>query len=565
MNRINDRSFLELADALEEGRMSRATFVRRAVAAGFSLSLIAQVTDARAALRGPRVQSAAERRLASQATIVIAGSDTPPSLDHAFQTEFSAQQAFQNVYATPLMWRMQPYSKDQKVSVPDFTSSPAPWFVRDWEISKDHKSITFSLRKGVKSEHGNELTADDVVWSFKRDVATKGVSGGFIYPVIGFPADGVDKVDKYTVRYHSKKTSPILMPIFANMYTYWWDSTEAKKHATKDDPWAEKWLTTNSSGFGPYKVTQWQPGTQVVFDRNPNYPYAVKNGRVVYKAIPSSSTRLALLAGGGVDVAENLAARDREQARKTPNVVVHDYASNWQQMIEMNAKSKPFDNKLVRQALAWATPYQDILSAVYRGHALQMTSPIPFIYPGSKKQRPYAYNPDKARALLKQAGFPNGFRATLSFDAARTEQEQISILMQSALAKIGVHVQLAKVPSSTFSDLQTKRKLDFFFWQDMPIQPDPGYALFLYYYGPAFTTYSNYNNPRVNKLIEVATGTPDGAKRTAALDAAQKLIWDDCPHLWLAWPGWHYATRSNVSGANWNPANETRWELMAKA
>jgi peptide/nickel transport system substrate-binding protein len=220
---------------------------------------------------------------------------------------------------------------------------------------------------------------------------------------------------------------------------------------------------------------------------------------------------------------------------------------------------------MVRQAMEYVTPYDQIIKSVYLGKAKQMDSPIPQIYPDYKKQTPYAHDLQKAKELLAAAGMPHGFSTTLSYDAARPDQEQIAVLMKSSCAQIGIKLALSKLPSATFSDLQQKRKLALFFWQDMPIQPDPGYALYLYYYGPAFTTYSNYNDSRVNKLIDVATSTPPGAARSKALDEAQALIWKDAPHIWIVWPGWHYSTRDTISGVNWLPANNTRWELLTKS
>jgi peptide/nickel transport system substrate-binding protein len=233
-------------------------------------------------------------------------------------------------------------------------------------------------------------------------------------------------------------------------------------------------------------------------------------------------------------------------------------------MLELNLKKPPFDKKEVRQAINFATPYQEILDKVYQKRARQMDSPIPFIYPGYAKQRAYPTDYARAKELLTAAGLPDGFETTISFDAARTDQEQIAVLLRSSLAKVGVRAQIAKLPSASYTNALNKRKLEMFFWQDMPIQPDPGYALYLYYHGDSFTAYSNYNNPRVNKLIDGATNTYDGPQRQAMLDEAQRLIWDDAPHVWIAWPGWHLAAKKEIGGIGWHTANHVRFETIGR-
>ena len=562
MNRIHDRSVIELIEKLEERRISRRTFVKRATAAGVSMSLIGPVL---AACGGGPEQQGGGGGGGGGGDLVVASTSTPASLDKEFEVGFTSQQAFQNVYGTPLMWKLQPDQENKQLLVPVFDEDPEPWLVEEWELSEDKKSVTFNLKQGVKSEYGNELTSADPVWTLHRGANLKAISA-FFAGVIGWQPlgeDAIEAIDKYTVRYTTAKTNPILVRVFANMYMYWWDSKEAKKHATADDPWAAKWLANHSCGFGPYRVTEFTPSQQVVFEKNPNYPYPVKNKRVVYKEVPNSANRLALLLSGSVNVAENLSALDLEKARANDKIAVYDFPSNWQQMLEMNLKKPPFDKREVRQAMAYATPYDDIIETVFQGRGRQMTSPVPFIYPLSSEQEPYTLDLDRAKQLLAAGGVPNGFDTTISFDAARTDQEQMSVLIQSSLAKIGVRAKLAKLPTSSYTDALNKRQLEFFWWQDMPIQPDPGYALFLYYHGKSFTAYSNYNNPRVNQLIDGITSTYDEQKRKQMADEAQRLIWEDAPHIWAAWPGWHLATRADVSGVNWQPANNMRFELVA--
>ena len=145
-----------------------------------------------------------------------------------------------------------------------------------------------------------------------------------------------------------------------------YDSTEAKKHASDADPWAKEWLGKNSATFGPYRVVQFTPGQQVVFEVNANYYREKPNiKRVIWREVPSSATRLQLLLVGSVHIAKELDPRERQQCERKPGVKVTAIKGNEGVIFGLNNQVKPFDNVKVRQAMAYAAPIDAIIETVY--------------------------------------------------------------------------------------------------------------------------------------------------------------------------------------------------------
>ena len=181
--------------------------------------------------------------------------------------------------------------------VPGFTypefreQKMVPGIIEDRELSGDGKNAVYHLRKGVKSAFGNEFTADDVLWRVERAHAMKAI-GSFLQN-----AANVDdpkqwqKVDDHTVRIVSDKPMPLICKILTNLYWYWYDSTEAKKHATADDPWASNWAANAVAAFGPYQIKSWEAGRRVVMEANPNYWQGVPAiKRIIYQVVPNRRT-----------------------------------------------------------------------------------------------------------------------------------------------------------------------------------------------------------------------------------------------------------------------------------
>ena len=156
------------------------------------------------------------------------------------------------------------------------------------------------------------------------------------------------------------------------------------------------------------------------------------------REVPTSASRLSLLQGGAVDIAQFLQPREYDQpARTMPHVTFDAVDSSYMIWLELNAKIPPFDNVKVRQAMNFAMPHDEIIRTIYYGQADPLTAPMPYIYPDGRHLDffDYGYDLDKAKALLAEAGFPDGFKTTLSYNAGDPTQEPIALLYQTVAAR----------------------------------------------------------------------------------------------------------------------------------
>lgn len=440
-----------------------------------------------------------------------------------------------------------------------------PYYDRDKfkpELAEDMNvgdmSATFKLRKGAKFQDGTPVTAKDVKWSFDRAVSV----GGF--PTFQMKAGSLEKpeqfvvVDDQTIRVDFLRKDKLTIPDLAVIVPCVMNSQLVKKNATAADPWGLEYTKLNTAGSGAYKVTRWTPGTEVVLDRNENWACGPlpKVKRVIWRMVPSSGNRRALLERGDADISYDLPNRDFAEMRSSAklNIVSIPY-SNGIQYIGMNVNKPPFNNPAVRQAIAYALPYQKIMDAVMFGLAKPMFG-APAGTP-TKVEWPQAhqYNTDiaKAKQMLSSAGYPNGFETTLSFDLGfAVVNEPLCILVQESLAQIGVRVTLNKIPGANWRTELNKKEMPLFTnvfsgWLDYP-----EYFFFWCYDGQnsVFNTMSYQSKEMDGYIAGARTAAASGD--TATYDKDVKgfvdLAFKDVPRVPLFQPYVNIAMQKNITG-----------------
>lgn len=427
-----------------------------------------------------------------------------------------------------------------------------PGIIEKCDLSADGKTAVYHLRKGVKSALGNEFTADDVLWRVQRAHALKAI-GAFLQNAAN--ANDVNqwkKVDPYTVQITADKPMPLICKILTNLYWYWFDSKEAKKHTTPDDPWATKWISTGGVGFGPYVIKTWDAGKRVVMEANPNYwkgAPAIK--RIIYLVVPESANRVALLRQGKVDLVEGLSPDEAVALGGDKGLRVAAVRGNQSIYAVMNNSKEPFNDPMVRQAIDHLIPRDKIVSDIYRGMAEPWQGVMPSTYPGYVAFTDYNYDVDAAKALLAKSKHPKGFKTTLAFSAGDPVQENIAVLLKSTLAQVGIDVELRKMPVAAHSDLVQSKKADFALWIDFPIQPDPNYSLGLIYGGGNAVNYQNYQNDEVDRILKEGATIVDTAERNKFHAPAEQQISKDAAIGWIAEPYYVNAMTDKLSGWKW--------------
>jgi peptide/nickel transport system substrate-binding protein len=435
----------------------------------------------------------------------------------------------------------------------DFTRLK-PELAQRWEVAPDGLSVTFYLRPEATFHDGSPVTAEDVKWSLERALGM----GGF--PAFQMKAGSLEQptqfevVDAHTFRVNFLRKDKMTLPDLAVPVASIYNSRLARQHATADDPWAATWLKTNTAGGGAYKVASWKPGQEIIYERFDDW----KSGplpqlkRIIQRDVPSAGNRRALLTRGDIDITFELPPKDfAEIAAQSGAVkVVSVPAENSMWYLGLNTKIAPFDNPKVRQAIAYAMPYDKIMKNAFydRGIALFGGSGVK----DASWPQPTAYVTDlaKAKQLMQEAGYANGFETTLSFDlGTATVSEPTAILVQEALAQIGIKIAINKVPGSNWRSAITKKDMPMLFNRMGGWLNYAEYFFLWAYHGQnaVFNTMS-YQNPELDKLIDAARFETDPKKYAATLQQFITIAYTDVPRIPVVQPVMDVAMQKNVHG-----------------
>ncbi|MCX7141181.1 MAG: ABC transporter substrate-binding protein [Proteobacteria bacterium] len=431
-----------------------------------------------------------------------------------------------------------------------------PELAESWQIAKDGMSVVFKLRKGAKFHDGTPVTAKDVKWSLDRAVTV----GGF--PTFQMKAGSLEKpeqfeaIDDHTFKVSFLRKDKLAMMDLAVPVPCIFNSELVKKHVTEKDPWGLEWTKNNTAGGGAYKLESYKPGQEVIYVRNDDWKSGAlpKMRRVIQREVPSAGNRRALLEKGDIDMTYEMPPKDfAEMSQEKGNVrVVSAPIENALWYLGMNVNKPPFDNPKVRQAVAYAIPYDKIMDNAMYQRATKMWGAKSNKAGGTAWPQATGYATDiaKAKALMKEAGAEAGFETTLSFDlGGATVSEPACILIQESLAQIGIKCQINKIPGANWRAALLKK--------DMPLILNrfggwlnyPEYFFFWCYHGQdaVFNTMS-YKNPEMDKLIEAARFEADKKKYEASVKGFIDLAFAEVPRIPLAQPNMDVAMQKNIQG-----------------
>ncbi len=424
----------------------------------------------------------------------------------------------------PLIWANPPGSAEPY----------SPALATSWETSQGGKVWTFKLRQGVTFHDGTPFNAAAVKYSYD---ATKKMGLGLAY--IWADLKQVKVVDDYTVQLVLDKPVP-LEPLVSSEYAAWIFSP---KTAGKPQSW---WDKGREDGTGPYELQSYSPNQQIVLVRDPNYWGGWKNDqfrKIVLQVASDPNTQRQMLESGAVQFQESV-ARDAVKAESAESGIrVVEMPSLVSQILYLNTQHKPLDNVLVRQALAYATPYKDIIAAAINNLGTQSNGPMPAgLWPRDDAIQPYTYDLAKAKQLMAQAGYPNGgFSLTMTYPTEENPADTtMGTLIKESWAKLGVTVNLqpmlwaqawqkAKGPNTKRQDL-----LSITWWPAFSHGKDSLTEELHSEASPIFNL-SYWYHPDYDKLIDTAWAT-EATNRTAAknlYDQAQVMIHQQVPIIYL--------------------------------
>ena len=427
-----------------------------------------------------------------------------------------------------------------------------PELAERFEVAEDGKTITFHLRSDALFHDGTPITADDVKWSLDRVVGIPIGKSQFSTGSMTSP-DQFVVLDPHTIKVTTPQADRFTLPNLALTYPVIYNSKLAKSHATEADPWATEWLKTNTAGGGAFKVDAFTPGQSLTLSRSDGWKGGTLPGfrRVLWQVVPTAQTRLSSLERGDADIVQDLPPQDIATLAKAPNVKVLGVPmAGAFQFIGMNSRMAPFDDVRVRQAIAYALPYQQMFEAALfkRGKPLFGGKAVA---EGPAFPQPMGYDTDlpKARALLAEAGHAAGFETTFSFELSlATVAEPVSILLQEALGKLGIKVTINKIPAGQLGTLLTEKKLPFFFEGSAAYLADADYFFRIFYNGPTRWNFGSYDNAEFAKLVEKTRFESDKAAYTTDVERMITLAKQDVPVILLWQPALDTGMQTSVDG-----------------
>jgi peptide/nickel transport system substrate-binding protein len=502
--------------------------------------------------------------------MLVAAATTPPSLDWELVFGKEVYDHVFNLNDRLTRWKQIPAPDedggfDLAWQASNFEEITEPRMAEGWEVTNGGRTYTFSLRKDWPSHAGNEFTAADVKWTFERSFALQGITSFYnALSKIERPQD-VKVLDKYTVRIELAEPGPDLLLTMSTFWRVIVDSKLAKAHATSGDPWAKRWLKNHDAGFGPFKLDDLSPGRHVVWVAHKEHPFPPKLDEITFGEVPASSDRLATLTSGHAQVAQFLSPTDMQRVQNSDGLRLWNFQGYVIAQSPMNPSYPPLDDVRVRQALSCATPYQQIVEKVYRGFAGPAAGPLSDHAAGFDPYlRPYTYDPERARELLREAGHANGFKTTLAYNTADPLGEPVSAQLRSAFKDIGVTLELEALPSSAYTDALFTGKRPMFFYQGGADSPDPAYALGVFYESTSSNNWGGYKSAKADACLAKA-GRPRLAwdQRVEKHKRCAEVIANDAPSLWIAQPGFQVSTRRNVTGINWYAGEAVDWSKVA--
>ena len=554
---------------IQRRRLLAAAATSGVGAAGLALVGCGDDDDDDGAVRPAQDQAGDE-----EVTLTVAISAFPIGLDKDLSAgNFPTYESMSQCYDTPIAFKNIDYpyaepAEGQNAGYIDL-GELEPWQLTAWEITDNDSAVILTLREGILSASGNELTSEDIAYTIDRAIALEAI-GYFYNTLIGLDLDDpYEVIDKYTIKVKATAPNGLLVSVWDDLFMPFLDAKTAQAAATEDDPWSIDFLASNCAGFGAYDVETWTPGQEVIWRANPNYFQGPPQiDRVIYRVVPESSVRLAALQAGEVDIAEDLSPDQFFQAKDSDDVNAIAVRSNFVLFAYMNSLLPPFDDVRVRQALNIMMPRDEIAESVYLGLALPWRAALSTINPGANSDLwPFPDQPDAgaAKALLDDAGFGGGMDLELSYTTALPLNEQIANLVRANLAEIGVNVTLNPLPDGDMIDGTYGRTIPFGLWLDTPIGPDPIYGLFLYNYDPAtISNHGQLDDPELQRLIDEAIPLVDLDDRIEASQAGQARALELSGFAPLVEPFYAVAMRDNIEGFTWHNANDMYFRQLRK-
>lgn len=437
---------------------------------------------------------------------------------------------------------------------PDFSIRPE--LAESWETSPDGKRIVFTLREGVSFQDGTPFDAAAVKWNIDQrlDEKVNSPQRQVLAPIVA----SVDVVDSRHVAFNLVTPSPVLFSLLGERTGFMVSPTAWQQRGPV--------FGTQPVGTGAFILKEWTRGTRVVLERNPNYwqkalPYL---DRIIVQDLAGSVIGVQRLLTGEIDYVDQLTPTDVLPIETRPGIVLKPITVGRWYFLQWHVNQPPFDNARLRQAFAHAIDRDRLNEITMRGQGTISDGPTP---PGlwwyDPMLKSYPHDPARAKALLAEAGHPDGLEFVLSTPQVSVFQ-QISQLLQEQLGAVGIRLTLQPVAASEWyarvvsgaTNLTPTR------WTQ---RADPDGLLYILFHSTGFANTMKYKNEQVDALLEQARTIYDVARRRQLYAEAQRQIVADLPMAPLLFGAEYAALRASVNGFAWVPDQIPRFRDVWKS
>lgn len=449
------------------------------------------------------------------------------------------------------------------------SSEVEPGLAESWTISPDGKVYTFKLRHGVKFHDGTPMNAHTVAEDLDRAINPKNpcyvldrkvdTYDAFTFgSVKGGDVVKMDVLDDYTLRFTLPKPNSPFLSSLAMVWQGIMSPTATKKYSCD--------ASQHPVGTGPFKFVEAVRNDHITVEANHDY-WGVKPkvDRIIFRIIPESATRILALERNEVQIVADVLPADYARIEKNPALKIYKQPGLTILGVSMSNDLGPFKNVRVRQAMNYAVDKNAINKGLYGGATTASQGMPPVLWGYNKNVKPYPYDVKKAKALLKEAGFPNGFSTEMMVYANPRGYNPIGgaklgEAVQGYLAKVGVKIKITQYEWGAYLARFRHEPWEGFAisgWTGDNGDPD-NFLGDLYEWGvgsetPRTNDTSRHHNPEFDRLIQEGRETTDQAKRARIYEKANQVLHDDAPWIFINYTNQVRASRASVKGFLLNP------------
>ncbi len=400
-----------------------------------------------------------------------------------------------------------------------------PGLAESWEFNEDSTKVIFHLRKGVKFHNGDTMTADDVFFSLQRSLESSYSSG------INVAIDRFEKVGDMSVACVLKYPYAPILDVLTNM-TF----SIISRRAVEEAEAGGIDLARNPCGTGAYKLKEWRSGDALLLERFDDYyggPAPIR--KITYKLIPDAASGAIALEDGTLDVYYLVAATDYAYLKSLDHISYVSCPGVGMHHITFNVTDGIFSDKRIRQAVAYALNRDDIVIGGAEGHAKAGNCPVPTsVFGYIDDFEWYEQDLEKAKALLAEAGYPEGFRVVFSMQGSATYMRPAEVV-QDQMRRIGINVVFDQMERAAYlSDVAAKRNFVASLRMINAVVRDADYTLTRRFHSSLLgggNNYSGYSNPEADVLIEQARKESDSTERLRLYRKLYEILREDVPLL----------------------------------